>query len=111
MLLRDSLPLKGLASLQRKENLLVGTLESTCFFFNPITSGRVKACSYAKKTSSREVSKTKEIKRLYAHILFKTGVRGNIIYPFLQFFRMWRHQYLARHMMAISASKTGAIGT
>ena len=41
----------------------------------------------------------------------KTGVRGNIIYPFLQFFRMWRHQYIARHMMAIRASKTGAIGT
>ena len=36
----------------------------------------------------------------------KTGVRGNIIYPFLQFFRMWRHQYIARHMMAISTSKT-----
>ena len=39
----------------------------------------------------------------------KTDVRGNIIYPFLQFFRMWRHQYIARHMMAISNSKTGAI--
>ena len=41
----------------------------------------------------------------------KTGVRGNIIYPFLQFFRMWRHQYLARHMIGqLVRLKQGQLG-